>query len=784
MLAPAGGSYLLGNRGTRVSGCDHRMLCLARSFAGLEASVTLSAKIRNDLKHMDITCPQCGAEYEFEDKQVTPYGVTVKCSSCAHVFRVRTRQVVETESASESPDNERLWMIKTRDGQTFKFRELPTLQQWIVERKVCREDAISRTGDVWKPLGEIAELSSFFQVVDAALTSTASEESHGAPPSEAVSDNEAAPPPGSAPQPDAAPQPNAPVSPGRSIIDSEPAFAANAQLSSQPLMTVGPRAAWEGGSRTQRPSGGHERSTSIGQTIGRLLLVGLLAGVITAAAVKWNTLSSWLSDLLQGQDSSVRQAYGRGRELFLRDDQQSLKRADDVFAVFSANSPLALAARAEVNAALVQQLVDQATILELRSRRRENAAADLDRKLAALQSLRRPRKRQKQRKQQLLAQKEQLLRPVSALARRQKDLRDKAKQLLQIAAKQAESATKKRKHRPEITRAVAEVRRLQGKQHAAIIEPLRHTLKAKPNDPEAHFVEGAYWSGQGDEKKALKALRTALVKTRSYTQQVLLRAAMRLAMLHLAAGRLDQSAAQANTVLSSNPAHETARLLVEYTKWARQPLLPKRAIPPTSARPKTTTPTASRSTRTVAVATKTKRKAVGQPKRSQPSSVTNNQDYASLIRSGERLSEQGETMKALRTYKAALALRPNGVQALTGLAYCQLDLQRYALAISGFRRAIRASPASGNARIGLAESYKAMGNKRQALAHYRAYLKSHAAGSKAALARRNVNDLQVDLGQSAADQADKTPAAATPSSPTNSEPRAPETNPVTPPPAP
>ena len=41
-------------------------------------------------------------------------------------------------------------------------------RRWIVERKVSRDDQISRSGETWKPLGEIAELSSFFQVVDAA----------------------------------------------------------------------------------------------------------------------------------------------------------------------------------------------------------------------------------------------------------------------------------------------------------------------------------------------------------------------------------------------------------------------------------------------------------------------------------------------------------------------------------------------------------------------------------------------------------------------------------------
>ena len=60
-------------------------------------------------------------------------------------------------------------MIRTAaTGDVFRFRELTTLQQWIVERKVSRDDEISRSGDNWKRLGGIAELESFFHVVEQA----------------------------------------------------------------------------------------------------------------------------------------------------------------------------------------------------------------------------------------------------------------------------------------------------------------------------------------------------------------------------------------------------------------------------------------------------------------------------------------------------------------------------------------------------------------------------------------------------------------------------------------
>lgn len=148
---------------------------------------------------MDVRCNRCGTEYELEDARVAQSGTTVKCSSCSHVFRVlpsgKIQSGVITEPAFSVGSIEPLlgnfpspastqpsappaapaapvgvgeWMIKKVDGSTFRFRELTTLQKWIVERKVGRDDEISRSAKTWKRLGDIAELTSFFQVVEAA----------------------------------------------------------------------------------------------------------------------------------------------------------------------------------------------------------------------------------------------------------------------------------------------------------------------------------------------------------------------------------------------------------------------------------------------------------------------------------------------------------------------------------------------------------------------------------------------------------------------------------------
>ncbi|MHB8878473.1 MAG: zinc-ribbon domain-containing protein [Myxococcaceae bacterium] len=131
---------------------------------------------------MDVRCERCKTEYEFDDARITEAGVTVKCTTCSHVFKVKKKALVFTvpvkpdelaqggpadpRPAAASPQRE--WKVRQASGNVFNFKELTTLQKWIVERKVSRDDEISLTGESWKRLGNIAELASFFQVVDEA----------------------------------------------------------------------------------------------------------------------------------------------------------------------------------------------------------------------------------------------------------------------------------------------------------------------------------------------------------------------------------------------------------------------------------------------------------------------------------------------------------------------------------------------------------------------------------------------------------------------------------------
>ncbi len=134
---------------------------------------------------MDVRCERCRANYVIEDDRVTEAGLIIRCSTCGHTFRVKRKALFVTvpvgpDEAGEtvappqaatagapSPDK-REWRVRQSNGNVFVCKELTALQKWIVERKVGRDDEISLSGDQWKRLGDIPELASFFQVVEAA----------------------------------------------------------------------------------------------------------------------------------------------------------------------------------------------------------------------------------------------------------------------------------------------------------------------------------------------------------------------------------------------------------------------------------------------------------------------------------------------------------------------------------------------------------------------------------------------------------------------------------------
>ncbi len=106
---------------------------------------------------MDVRCERCNTDYEFDDALVSGRGTTVKCTNCGHKFKIRR---------SAGDFSEDFWNVQTHDGRTLVFTSLRELQRAIQTNLVERHDLLSRGGLKQKPIGQIPELTPFFDIRD------------------------------------------------------------------------------------------------------------------------------------------------------------------------------------------------------------------------------------------------------------------------------------------------------------------------------------------------------------------------------------------------------------------------------------------------------------------------------------------------------------------------------------------------------------------------------------------------------------------------------------------
>lgn len=140
---------------------------------------------------MDVRCERCREGYVVDVARVPEAGVKVACPKCGHGFLLRKRilavavplkagdgeapvPVTDLAPAGDgavpagSGADRAEWRLRKRSGAVFPFRELSTLQRWIVERKATADDQVSAAGAVedWRRIGDIPELRSFFAVLE------------------------------------------------------------------------------------------------------------------------------------------------------------------------------------------------------------------------------------------------------------------------------------------------------------------------------------------------------------------------------------------------------------------------------------------------------------------------------------------------------------------------------------------------------------------------------------------------------------------------------------------
>ena len=103
---------------------------------------------------MYVQCERCKSEYEFDDALVSERGTTVKCTHCAHQFKVRSNADRSTLDR---------WVVKTVSGRDVVFTSLRELQKAIVAGQLSLQDSLARGSAPARLLGSIAELAPFFE---------------------------------------------------------------------------------------------------------------------------------------------------------------------------------------------------------------------------------------------------------------------------------------------------------------------------------------------------------------------------------------------------------------------------------------------------------------------------------------------------------------------------------------------------------------------------------------------------------------------------------------------
>ena len=123
---------------------------------------------------MLIVCDNCGAEYEIDvdEDGGLGRGMRFRCSACGHTFSIGEATASTTGEVSSLPPEDEVSgeepppMLLKQEGKVYQVDDVATLQRWIVERRVLREDLLSIGGLKWEPVGSRRELQVFFHLVE------------------------------------------------------------------------------------------------------------------------------------------------------------------------------------------------------------------------------------------------------------------------------------------------------------------------------------------------------------------------------------------------------------------------------------------------------------------------------------------------------------------------------------------------------------------------------------------------------------------------------------------
>jgi len=686
---------------------------------------------------MDVKCQQCGVEYEFDDERVNEDGVTVKCTNCGHIFKVKREVRVVTEPVIEPGAISGDWMVRQASGNVFTFKELTTLQRWIVERKVARNDEISKTGKTWKRLGDIAELASFFQVVDDAARTNVDIHAAATLPPNVMIATPGGVSPGYTYAPVAAPPAySAAALPFDLATPTQPdavpvvaGYGPAAALPPQPAVApvAAPVAPWQQPVAPPRidlelddedPVRDWQKKRRWPWLVLLLLVLlgGGVAGLYFAAPDAYQELLARAEKLLKGElPPAVTQAIAGARAATRLDVIADLEQSASVCRGAIGQAPdeaALLAAQASVEIALAAAQRDLYDLYKLQIAQLAAAGGADATELKALAN-----------------------RASDAAALHFKAGFEAMQKALTLSADDVTAVL-----------AAADYYRLNNRFDQVQQLLTRAQPQIKPGDDRSKLIEALAQATQPELRAAAAPALVALVAGDSK----LGRARWALVQLREASGDLAGGQTAANELLSAIPGHERARLwLAAHAVAGSQPAVAASAPASAPATPVATKPPIDQpggeqplvekpaGERPVGPVTKP---AVDKPagEGGEPV-VAAGGGYDGLIAKADRLRENGNTAAAIKLYNRAVELNPGGPEALAGQGWCYLDKSQNAMALSSFQAALDANANYADAHMGLAEAWRARQNKQKAVAEYKKYVEL--GGPEAEIAKRAIEEL-------------------------------------------
>jgi predicted Zn finger-like uncharacterized protein len=703
---------------------------------------------------MDVRCEKCGTEYEFDENRIGANGVTVKCTAYGFVFKVRRPRSPPpraTTTIGKGPQGGKEWLVRKPDGQMIAFRELTTLQKWIVEGRIGRDDEISKNGETWKRLGNIMELEPFFSVYEKARTlntlmDQSAVELRG---SEVLSAANPIP----QPQPlqsvptipasySSASLPTAPVPAVRGTMPIPPSISTSMPIPLTPRdgllpgngmgTPIGQPVKSESTADLPRPrSSNHHRpqpaaipdlsipiddnpaSTSKSDIVARFersqrkkAFAWIAAFVVTAGA------GGAIAFAIYGPANNPLKAVAIEHGLLaarpppddgamrMVEEAQSSADLDTLPSLQKAASLLEKAASLRESDPVIS--AQRALVLIAQAGSYRRWSKDLELAAAAAE-------KQKQDPKPLRASAEEKAKLADPLLVEALTIATVAEQRAPEALEPARAMAAYHLVQDDpIAFATAIARAKAGMEKVGRVDPATLYLEAiaELKDPSSPAQEGLE-PAKGLLEQALTARPTMNA------------ARVLLARIHLANETPAEAKAELDRVLAAAPAHEEAKRLKELAASLEKALVEKKA-----AEKKAPPPPAEKT---------------ADPNGAPPDHPDTFEWWMSRA---DSLRERDRTRAALDAYGRAAELKPFAAEPHTGKGWCFLDIDRPHLALASFDRAINANSRYVMAYYGRAESFRALGETDKAIAAFEEYLSRAPSGPDRATAERTLERLK------------------------------------------